>query len=491
MLSPVSRSPCVGSLSSSTCGCTARSSTRTTRKSTARGQSSLTPPRPAEAGSLSSTRCFKMCGFSTTSNRVHIMQSRRQFVRQGLAGMATLACASSSWASKTKGRPGSKLVIALAYGGWDTMWAFDPKPDNAEIDQVPGDVRMFGDLPIWAHDSRPNVTTFFEQWASRTAVVNGIAVESLAHESCVEVLLTGELAAQRPDLAARVAAELGTERPLPYLALSAQAKTHPLESHTGILGDSNQLMPLSAPALQWPAPGGINPDLGLQLGASEREQLRAYLDAAAEKYAQEMGGSPRSDKMLRDYQTALAHAEQLRESARQGGMLSDADLYQDFSGPWRHVAAALGEGIAQVALVQPNLFWDTHSRNSDQGGAFEEFFGGLNTLMADLSSGGIMEDTTILVLSEMGRTPLHNSQAGKDHWPWTSAMVIGANVNGGRAFGETDSWLRPASLDLNTGEPTVDGEALHAEHVLHAAANLVGLDASDWFTREAFHALLG
>ena len=40
---------------------------------------------------------------------------------------------------------------------------------------------------------------------------------------------------------------------------------------------------------------------------------------------------------------------------------------------------------------------------------------------------------------------------GKDHWPVTSAMVIGAGVKGGRAFGATTDGLEAAPVDFATG----------------------------------------
>jgi hypothetical protein len=37
-------------------------------------------------------------------------------------------------------------------------------------------------------------------------------------------------------------------------------------------------------------------------------------------------------------------------------------------------------------------------------------------------------ETLMLVLSEMGRTPSSLPTLGKDHWPVTSAMLLGAGV---------------------------------------------------------------
>ena len=143
-------------------------------------------------------------------------------------------------------------------------------------------------------------------------------------------------------------------------------------------------------------------------------------------------------------------------------MLSDYALFEEIEAPWEHVAGALAEGLSHCALIQPQLFWDTHAQNSTQGQLHEDFFAALNALMSALSERGIVDDTVVLVASEMGRTPRHNGEGGKDHWPWTSAMLVGAGVAGGRAYGQTDEWLQPAPIDLVSGEVGEGGAQLHA-----------------------------
>lgn len=420
------------------------------------------------------------------------MPSRRSFLRLGASSVALEALGLrgllSARAAAGDASASCKLVIMVAYGGWDPTWVLDPKPDSPEVDLVPGDVQMFGDLPIWTDPARPSVTEFFTQWADRSAVINGISVESLAHETCAKVMLTGRIEAV-PDLGARVADRLGGSRALPYLALSPHAKTHGLSAQAGRFGPTNQLMALCTPELGWPQPGQALPDRGLNLATAEREAIAAYLRGRAEHVAA-APGSERSHARLADYDASLRRAEQLQAAAREGGVLSDGALFQQIDAPWEHVAGALAEGLSQVALVQPDLYWDTHDYNAYQAETYEGLFAGLGALMAALDARGIVDETVVLVVSEMGRTPRHNHQGGKDHWPWTSAMVVGPGVRGGRALGTTDEWLKPRPLDLDTGTEVDDGVTLHAEHVLSAVAQLVGVDPNaGWYEREALRAL--
>lgn len=62
-----------------------------------------------------------------------------------------------------------------------------------------------------------------------------------------------------------------------------------------------------------------------------------------------------------------------------------------------------------------------------------------SALLEDLQQRGLLDDTRVCLISEMGRTPQLNKWQGRDHW--ASAMsiaVAGAGVPGGRIIGQTD-----------------------------------------------------
>ncbi len=421
------------------------------------------------------------------------MTSRRNFLALGAAGLfGTLAPALAPRGVRRghAQRSAKNLVIALAYGGWDPMWTIDPKPDSPEVDQIPGAIRRFGDTPIWVHDSRPQVTAFFERWGSISAIVNGVAVESLAHETCIDVTLTGRAGGQTPDIAARVAERYGEALAMPYLALSPQAEYNGHEAVVGSFGATNQLMALAYPGFAWPSPTSTSPDPGLALSSAEYDAVQAYLRGSSERLgASTLAGSPRTERMVGDYAASLPRMERLQANALGGGVLSDPSLFAEVENPFRHAAAALGDGLSQVALVQPNLYWDTHSYNSAQNDTHNAFFGGIDSLLTDLQTRGVLEDTVVLVVSEMGRTPRHNTSGGKDHWPWTSAMVIAPTLETTGIVGTTDEWMRPRGVNLQTGAEEEGGTLLHAEHVLGGVAELLGVSASEWFGRPPLSAL--
>jgi uncharacterized protein (DUF1501 family) len=95
------------------------------------------------------------------------------------------------------------------------------------------------------------------------------------------------------------------------------------------------------------------------------------------------------------------------------------------------VEVALGGGLA----------WDTHQDNFRQVRRLsEELDSGWAALMSELQERGLLDSTTILWISEFGRTPVINSSAGRDHFPaaWT-CVFAGGGIKGGQAYGRTSA----------------------------------------------------
>ncbi len=86
--------------------------------------------------------------------------------------------------------------------------------------------------------------------------------------------------------------------------------------------------------------------------------------------------------------------------------------------------------------------WDTHSNNFNtlKNVNLPEFDQVYCTLLEDLETRGLLDETLIVVMSEMGRTPRINGNAGRDHWTYCYGMwFAGAGIRGGTVVGESDS----------------------------------------------------
>jgi hypothetical protein len=84
--------------------------------------------------------------------------------------------------------------------------------------------------------------------------------------------------------------------------------------------------------------------------------------------------------------------------------------------------------------------WDWHSGNFNRGREdFPMLDQALSALIEDLEQRGMLQDTSVVVWGEFGRTPKINAKAGRDHWPRVScAVVAGGGMKTGQVIGSTD-----------------------------------------------------
>jgi hypothetical protein len=86
--------------------------------------------------------------------------------------------------------------------------------------------------------------------------------------------------------------------------------------------------------------------------------------------------------------------------------------------------------------------WDTHRQNfkilkENKLPIFDQVY---TALLEDLEARGLLDETLVLVMSEMGRTPNVNKAAGRDHWTHCyGAMLAGAGIRGGTVVGTSDA----------------------------------------------------
>ena len=141
----------------------------------------------------------------------------------------------------------------------------------------------------------------------------------------------------------------------------------------------------------------------------------------------------------------LAAREQLVSSLSFGG--GSSMIEQNAT-----TVSLMSAGFCHSAAISTENGWDTHDDITDQHLLYERLFEGLNDLVSRLRSANLYDETLIVVLSEMTRTPKLNQDGGKDHWPVTSAMVIGGALEGGRTLGATTpEYLDADYVQLKTG----------------------------------------
>lgn len=119
--------------------------------------------------------------------------------------------------------------------------------------------------------------------------------------------------------------------------------------------------------------------------------------------------------------------------------------------------------------------WDTHGNNFNclKDRLLPEFDRPFAALLDDLHQRGLLDETLVIVSSEMGRKPKVGDPrsggaggAGRDHW--TSCMSIllaGGGIRGGQVYGSSDK-LAEFPRDKPVG----------AEHIAHTVFHALGID---------------
>jgi hypothetical protein len=94
-----------------------------------------------------------------------------------------------------------------------------------------------------------------------------------------------------------------------------------------------------------------------------------------------------------------------------------------------------------VRFVQVNRGgFDTHTNNFPAMKAHGEVMDpALAALIGDLAASGLLKKTLVVMLSEFGRTPRINKDAGRDHHPAVfGCLMAGGGIKGGQALGSSD-----------------------------------------------------
>ncbi len=381
-----------------------------------------------------------------------------------------------------------KLLVIYAYGGWDTTRVFTPMLENpyvsSELDAVESEA---SGLRFVDHANRPSVRAFFEDFGDRSCVINGLEVRSVTHERCQRLLFTGGSGTKADDFAVLAASNAQEVYAAPHLVISGPAFTSNYAANVVRAGEVGQLSDL----LDGTAFEKL--ELEVEPPSSEGEALEtAALQARLERYA---AAAPRGSaaRVTQHYIEAFENLSLLQ------GLSSELNLNPESTGCRRNIAEdaacafnAFEVGLSRCAITRDDGWcsttWDTHTGNSYQSVHYEELFAYLHTLMLDLntrtsaSGGPLADEVTIAVISEMGRSP-QEQNGGKGHWTFTSAMLIGAGVQGGQVIGAMDEEFSGSPVQLETGEVSSTGTSLLPAHLSATILEIMGLDYGEYLAQ--------
>jgi len=395
---------------------------------------------------------------------------RRTFLKASAAGAAATALATPFSLAHAASGSELKFIFVFNQGGYDPTRVFATEFDNGNVDmELDSELAAVGNLDFVDHADRPSVRGFFEAYGHQSLVMNGMLVRSIAHDICTMIAMTGNSNGTSPDWPAVLANAERGRFILPHLVLGGPSFPGDLGvavARTGVAGQLDGL--LSGEALS-------NSDIAVGGPSRPYEGIMdRYLSRRA---AARADGAPSAI----DAQLATDYAHSLEQSRR----LKDMQYLMEFggdgsiSGAVEVAVEGLQLGVSRCVTLAYGgaggaTGWDSHADNdATQSQSWEALFAGLSSLMDLLArtpgevEATLADETCVVVLSEMGRTPQLNVFDGKDHWPYTSAMLVGSGFQGDRVIGGFDDsyygrGIDPSSGDVSDSSPIFSAESLGA-----------------------------
>jgi hypothetical protein len=352
----------------------------------------------------------------------------------------------------------------MNYRGWDPTRVFAPSFDNLAV-SMEGNVSLaqMGDLAFVDSPERPSVRAFFEQWSTQSLILNGLWVPSVSHAECLKRVMTGSndaTAADWPILLAQAA----TERyGLPHILIRGPVFPGRYGAMSTRIGSGEGIARILDGSL---VTTGDQPEP--PLGEDPNTLIQRFIRSRNSAYIQRHLTSTER-RQARNYEESIQRAEYLRQISKNIEWSTDGSLGSQV----QLATQLLSLGVCRcLTLALESDDWDSHSDNDrKQSYLFESLFSALSDLMIQLEerpgsqAPTLAEETVVVVLSEMGRTPAMNSGKGKDHWSHTSALLIGPGLTGGRSIGGFDDYYYSKPLDFATGALSEQGRVMEGAHL--------------------------
>jgi uncharacterized protein (DUF1501 family) len=403
--------------------------------------------------------------------------SRRSLLKAGLGACALPALLGRAQAASASSR---RFIFVMNYGGWDPTRVLAPEFDNPNVDmERTAGATTLGNVTWASHADRPAVDAFFAEHYARTAIVKGVLVPSVAHENCLRISMTGSTRQEASDWPAIIAGAQGQAFALPHVVASGPSFPGEFGAYVTRTGTSGQLPALlDGSILSWSDVPVRAPDWR----AEEVMDRYVRARAAAVGQANAAGRSAAEVALASTFASATSRASSLKDLSA----VLDWSTSSSFNEQLGFAVDALSLGVSRCVTVNFSYYgWDTHASNDlYQSYNWQMLFAALGDLMDQLSAtpgpegAPLADDTVVVVLSEMGRTPQLNSTDGKDHWPYTSLMIVGEGI-GNRVVGGYDALYYGATIEPTSGEVSDSGQPLAADMVGATLLRLADVDSEE------------
>ena len=341
----------------------------------------------------------------------------------GMSVPNLLAAAGKDHAAKAE-----HVILFWNGGGMSHIDTWDPKPGRPTGGEL---------APINTSASGVQISEIFPQLAKQMhhcSLVRSIAGTQGDHGRATHHVSTSYLPFPNliyPGIGSVVAHELPNLGDLPaFITISGQAH------RAGYLGQKCE-------AYFVPQPGDKDPYLAFPEGIAEVRGNKRL--ETLERFNTRFTGVNK-DERLTSTKTSIDEAVKLmRSPALEAFEFSkvNPDTIEKYGNNPFGRGCLLAKRLVEkgVRFVQINRGgYDTHSNNfpamRNHGEVMDS---GLASLVQELAETGLLDKTLILMVSEFGRTPVINKDAGRDHWASVfSCFMAGGGIKGGNVIGSSD-----------------------------------------------------
>ena len=381
---------------------------------------------------------------------------------------------------------GKLFAFIQADGGWDPTSFCDPKTNVAGEPTINhwaerGDARQAGNIRYAPFAKNQ---AFFEKYYQRILVVNGVDAQTNSHTAGVVHNWSGRISEGYPTTTALLAAHNGAGLAMPYLSFGGFSNTAGIAVFTR-LNNPDLIRNVVSPELS-----AGDPNRQPFFKSEDWSAITSHRNARMARLAAAPNLMPRDRRNRELYAAGLDSdtAEGLRAFADtipprdQLQQVEQFDLYRStLKRQAQLTVLAFKSGVAVSADMRLGGF-DTHDdHDRDQSWLLGNLTDSIDFLWDYAEIHGIADRLVVVMGSDFGRTNKYNAEAGKDHWPIGSFLVMEKHQKWtNRVIGETNELhfarqINPVTLQRDDA----GGTLIHPRHLHKALRKYLGVGNTD------------
>jgi hypothetical protein len=404
--------------------------------------------------------------------------NRREFLQMSSALGLSVTAPLISRNVQAEELSGDLVLHLKVLGGWDVSSFCDPKLNtNGEsvinnwatgLSEIPkaGNIPY---APVWDNAS------FFEKYHQDMLVINCVDAQTNSHTAGEIGTFSGRISPGFPTITASVAGVYGSTLAMSYINNASYKGTGGIVSVTQI--SNPEIIPRLANS------NSVEHDYNQKIFSPVVfDTLQSAKLARIERQLTASNLFPRHRNALSQLFLATDNINSLSRinDFLPDELINDRDD-QGFHPSWRQAEIAMVAYKAGLTLgvdLGQGDGFDTHANHdADHKPIMKRLVRDIDTIWQLAEKHSITDRVTLIINSEFARTPYYNGDAGKDHWPIASTIVMKNGAPwGNRVVGRTDEIqngikINPVTLEIDE----TNGSLIYSRDVMMALRRHFGV----------------